>query len=770
MVTAYDYPSAVHVDLAGFDILLVGDSLGMVELVRAAAATDWRVGVSEVLTLASVAGYGHDASRDAGGHDPPHAGGEAEGGADCVKIEGGKERADTTAQARMIIEDALAVQKAGAFAVLIECVPSAVAKAVTELLKVPTIGIGAGPETDGQVLVFHDLLGMLQHPHHAQFVPKFCKRYAHVGEQIRLGLEAYRDDVEKGRFPSETYSPYKMSKDETQKLHDVIASEYRHEINHEDDDIAPSEIAKVIDYEDWETDEPPVLGEADKLNNQVVVESVKLQGESIMDEMVAVAQRAKEDKRKQQDRERNHKSFGRGLKKGFFNTAKPARTKKAATAKSASILEPIQQQSRHDRLLIVKEQKEEAAATANPTFVFPEVQEAMKSMNQLDPKEWMNARFFEKLARNPKLAQALQNPAFTNAIAEMQQDPHAAILKYQKDPAVSKMLRDFMEFLGSHFEELGSSEGSASSQRPSVKQQQQFEEDPLVENNQPSTASTPASKTPAIVDLDETRRQAIAGMQRTPEEEEQVQRISKNPELLAALSDGSLMQRLHACQQSPGELQRLAQDPVLGPKLRLLVQHNMVQICSAGTRIIGGSRREDGGAQGPGRGGDDALPGAAGRGASAGDAAADVRAAGQRERHGEEGAGPAGRRGQGLQARGPRAAQAGRGRGQEQRQQAPRVHQQRAVRRWRARVNRSGADSFGSLLLLRAGARSTPRSRPRRRRPSVSGPTYAASTGGVASGSAGAHLSLLLYPQISNMQMEMQKRAAEAAKGAVAAH
>ncbi|KAG6622370.1 Plectin-like protein [Phytophthora cinnamomi] len=337
---------------------------------------------------------------------------------------------------------------------------------------------------------------------------------------------------------------------------------------------------KSIDYEDWETDEPPVLGEADKLNNQVVVESVKLQGESIMDEMVAVAQRAKEDKRKQQDRERNHKSFGRGLKKGFFNTAKPARTKKAATAKSASILEPIQQQSRHDRLLIVKEQKEEAAATANPTFVFPEVQEAMKSMNQLDPKEWMNARFFEKLARNPKLAQALQNPAFTNAIAEMQQDPHAAILKYQKDPAVSKMLRDFMEFLGSHFEELGSSEGSASSQRPSVKQQQQFEEDPLVENNQPSTASTPASKTPAIVDLDETRRQAIAGMQRTPEEEEQVQRISKNPELLAALSDGSLMQRLHACQQSPGELQRLAQDPVLGPKLRLLVQHNMVQFAS----------------------------------------------------------------------------------------------------------------------------------------------------------------------------------------------
>ncbi|GMF45037.1 unnamed protein product [Phytophthora lilii] len=111
----------------------------------------------------------------------------------------------------MIIEDALAVQKAGAFAVVLECVPSAVAKAVTELLKIPTIGIGAGPETDGQVLVFHDLLGMLQHPHHAQFVPKFCKRYADVGEQIRIGLENYRDDVESGRFSSEAYSPYKVS-------------------------------------------------------------------------------------------------------------------------------------------------------------------------------------------------------------------------------------------------------------------------------------------------------------------------------------------------------------------------------------------------------------------------------------------------------------------------------------------------------------------------------------------------------------------------------
>lgn len=110
----------------------------------------------------------------------------------------------------MIIEDALAVQEAGAFAVLIECVPTPVAKHITELLRIPTIGIGAGPETDGQVLVFHDLLGMMQHPHHEQFVPKFCKKYANVSDSIRLGLENYRDDVENRRFPNEDFNPYKV--------------------------------------------------------------------------------------------------------------------------------------------------------------------------------------------------------------------------------------------------------------------------------------------------------------------------------------------------------------------------------------------------------------------------------------------------------------------------------------------------------------------------------------------------------------------------------
>ncbi|CAI5728205.1 unnamed protein product [Peronospora effusa] len=288
MVTAYDYPSAMHVDLAGFDVLLVGDSLGMVEL---GMDTTLPVTLQDMIHHTQAVKRG--ANRPLVVTDMPFGTCEGapfdslknaqrlmkEGGADCVKIEGGKERAKTiktivdggiavmghiglrpqhisvlggfraqgrtASQARMIIEDALAVQKAGAFAVVIECVPSPVAKAVTKMLKIPTIGIGAGPETDGQVLVFHDLLGMLQHPHHAQFVPKFCKQYADVGKQIRIGLENYRDDVENGRFSNEAFSPYKMSEEETQKLHDMVAKEYNQENSDGNDDVMHSEVTKV---------------------------------------------------------------------------------------------------------------------------------------------------------------------------------------------------------------------------------------------------------------------------------------------------------------------------------------------------------------------------------------------------------------------------------------------------------------------------------------------------------------------------------------------
>ncbi|KAL8242281.1 hypothetical protein R6Q59_012583, partial [Mikania micrantha] len=110
-----------------------------------------------------------------------------------------------------VVETALALQEAGCFSVVLECVPAPVAAAATSVLQVPTIGIGAGPFCSGQVLVYHDLLGMMQHPHHAKVTPKFCKQFAQIGEGINKALSEYRQEVENRSFPGLAYSPYKIN-------------------------------------------------------------------------------------------------------------------------------------------------------------------------------------------------------------------------------------------------------------------------------------------------------------------------------------------------------------------------------------------------------------------------------------------------------------------------------------------------------------------------------------------------------------------------------
>jgi 3-methyl-2-oxobutanoate hydroxymethyltransferase len=175
-----------------------------------------------------------------------------EGSVDAVKLEGGRKMAETvhriveggiavmghigltpasvsaiggfrsfgrnSKEAIEIFQGALALEEAGAFAVVLECIPHLVAKHITECLSIPTIGIGAGKYTSGQVLVYHDMIGMLQHPHHAKVTPKFCKKYAQVGEAIQEALENYRDEVMQGKFPNETYSPYHISEEEYEKF------------------------------------------------------------------------------------------------------------------------------------------------------------------------------------------------------------------------------------------------------------------------------------------------------------------------------------------------------------------------------------------------------------------------------------------------------------------------------------------------------------------------------------------------------------------------
>ena len=268
MVTAYDYPSAVHVDRAGIDILLVGDSCAMVEL---------GYETTQPMTLEQMLHHCRAVKR--GAPDRPLLVGDMpfgtyefmdsdvalrnayslvkEGGMDAVKFEGGsasraravrhvveggvavmghvgllpqsisvvggfRAQGRTAERAGQILEEALRLQDAGAFAIVLECIPSNVANIITDRLEIPTIGIGAGPHTSGQVLVFHDLLGMLSHPHHEEFVPKFCKKYASVGLAINEGLDNFRQDVEGGVFPGEGFSPYKMSAEETLKFEEML--------------------------------------------------------------------------------------------------------------------------------------------------------------------------------------------------------------------------------------------------------------------------------------------------------------------------------------------------------------------------------------------------------------------------------------------------------------------------------------------------------------------------------------------------------------------
>ncbi|CAD6233562.1 unnamed protein product [Miscanthus lutarioriparius] len=255
MVTAYDYSSAVHVDSAGVDVVLVGDSAAMV-----AHGHDNTLPVSLDIMLQHCRAVVRGAPRPLVVGDLPFGSYESspaqavesavrlmkEGGVDAVKMEGGaasrvgaaraivdagiavmghvgltpqaisvlggfRAQGKTVNSALKVVEAALALQDAGCFAVVLECVPAPVAAAATAALQIPTIGIGAGPLCSGQVLVYHDLLGMFQSPDHSKVTPKFCKQFGDVGAVIGKALAEYRQQVEAGSFPGPDHTPYKMS-------------------------------------------------------------------------------------------------------------------------------------------------------------------------------------------------------------------------------------------------------------------------------------------------------------------------------------------------------------------------------------------------------------------------------------------------------------------------------------------------------------------------------------------------------------------------------
>lgn len=239
MLTSYDYSMAGLVDQAGLDMILVGDSLGMVVLgyedtlpvtmddmvhhTRAVVRGTQNAMVVADMPFLSYHVSVEEAVRNAGRLIQ-------EGGAQAVKLEGGVERIDAvkaiidaqipvmghiglTPQsvnqfggfkvqgkdletARKLIRDAQALEKAGVFSIVLECVPSALAKKVTEEALVPTIGIGAGPDCDGQVLVVNDMLGMF-----SGHIPKFVKKYVNLQPLIMEALKSYKKEVEDGSFP-----------------------------------------------------------------------------------------------------------------------------------------------------------------------------------------------------------------------------------------------------------------------------------------------------------------------------------------------------------------------------------------------------------------------------------------------------------------------------------------------------------------------------------------------------------------------------------------
>ncbi len=262
MVTTYDHPSAVIADRAGVDVLFVGDSAAMVVLGHPSTVP---VTVDELLVMTRAVSRGRRRalvladlpflSYQVSDQEAVRNGGRflKEGGADAVKLEGGGPAVDrvralvaagiptvghlgltpqtatmlggyraqgrTWQKAKQIYADALAVEAAGAFMLVLECVPAPVAEAITRRLTIPTIGIGSGAVTDGQVLVWHDLLGIGEGPE-----PRYLRRFAEVGRAMEEGVGAFAAEVRARRYPGEEHT-YPIEAEQLSAFRTAVESE-----------------------------------------------------------------------------------------------------------------------------------------------------------------------------------------------------------------------------------------------------------------------------------------------------------------------------------------------------------------------------------------------------------------------------------------------------------------------------------------------------------------------------------------------------------------
>lgn len=244
MLTAYDCAMASFIDQAGIDMILVGDSVGMVvlgydstvpvtmeEMIHHCKAV--RRGMRFAFLVGDMPFMSYNISREEAIRNAGRF--MKESGCDAVKLEGGGEVAETIkaiveagipvvahigltpqtagklggfrvqgkdlASARKLLDSALALEEAGAFSVVMECIPDKLAGLISQSLRIPTIGIGAGPECDGQVLVTNDLLGLFE-----KFLPKFVKQYIQFFPMIKEALATYKQEVETGKFPGPEHS------------------------------------------------------------------------------------------------------------------------------------------------------------------------------------------------------------------------------------------------------------------------------------------------------------------------------------------------------------------------------------------------------------------------------------------------------------------------------------------------------------------------------------------------------------------------------------
>ncbi|HLC41751.1 MAG TPA: 3-methyl-2-oxobutanoate hydroxymethyltransferase [Methylomirabilota bacterium] len=261
VLTAYDAPTARILDDAGIPVLLVGDSLGMVVLgyenttrvsmeemlhhtkavVRASRTAMVVADMPFLSTTVSVEQSIENAARFI-----------RDAGAQAVKVEGGERVVETARRivdagipvmghlgltpqqvlnlggykvqgrsgeaAEQILKDALALERAGIFSIVLECIPAPLAKLITKSLAIPTIGIGAGPDCDGQVQVIHDILGL------SDFFPKHVKLYARLGDAIKQAAKSYQEEVKNGQFPTEAHS-FTMDESVIRYVEDQLAKD-----------------------------------------------------------------------------------------------------------------------------------------------------------------------------------------------------------------------------------------------------------------------------------------------------------------------------------------------------------------------------------------------------------------------------------------------------------------------------------------------------------------------------------------------------------------